>query len=157
MILDKITRLGKYLPNNYRDAVLSFLDTISKETPNGEYPINGNNIFARVMSYETKAPELCKIEAHDTYIDIQSTITGVEGIGIFDRDILENISEPYNAEKDVLFFSAGKAPLYTIAVHEGYFAMIFPHEAHRPQTAVDGALNIKKFVIKINKELIENE
>ncbi|GHV07019.1 hypothetical protein FACS1894217_06910 [Clostridia bacterium] len=150
MIIDKLANLHIYLPA-HKDAIAAFLDTVSPELPNGEYAIAGDDVFARVMSYPLKPAKMCKIEAHDVYVDIQSAIIGTEGIGLYDRRVLTE-SEPYDDKNDVVFY-APQPPLYTIGVHEGYFAMIFPHEAHSPQTITEGCEYVKKFVIKIKYEL----
>lgn len=150
MILAKIKHLSGYLPK-YGGEIMKFVYSLSADTPDGGYPIIGETVFARVMSYQTKPAQDCEIEAHRKYVDVQSTLSGVEGIGIFGG--LSSVKTPYSAEKDVVFYNTAE-PLYTAAVHEGYFAVIFTDEPHRPQTAVGGKIQkIKKFVIKIDKEL----
>ena len=153
MVLDRIEFLHRYLPD-FHIEIDNFLKSISSCMKDGKYNIAGEKVFAQVMSYSTKPEADCRIEAHDLYVDIQSVITGAEGIGLFDRETL-TANASYDDEKDVWFFDSAD-PLNTVAVHEGWFAMIFPHEAHRPQTAVGLPNNIKKFVIKISKDLFKD-
>ena len=150
MVLDKLEHLISYIPS-YHSEINNFLRLVSPTMKDGEYPIVGENVFARVMNYATKPEDDCRIEAHDVYVDIQSVLTGAEGIGIFGRESLKP-STAYDKDNDVVYFEKAW-PLYTVSVNEGYFAIIFPHEAHRPQTAVKQPENIRKFVIKIKGEM----
>jgi len=138
-------------------AIECFLFSLTGNTPDGYYPINGNKIFARVASYPTLRKDECKVEAHNNYIDIQVTLVGAEGIDVFDRQRMD-ISEPYNAENDIVFFSAvNKTPYASIINYPGYFTMLFPEEAHRPMQKPDNCdaeEPIKKVVIKVEVSCI---
>ncbi len=113
--------------------------------------INKDTVYARIMSYPTKLPKDCMIEAHDDYVDIQFTLVGGEGIDIFPREELHELTA--DAEKDFLTFAADTAPCLSVANLPGWFTMIFPHEAHRPQESLDGkCANVKKGVIKIKMD-----
>jgi YhcH/YjgK/YiaL family protein len=98
------------------------------------------------MSYGTKTVSDCKIEAHNVYVDIQSTITGAEGISVFDRAECRT-SVAYSVADDVELF-APVAPIAHTDNLPGYFTLLFPWEAHRPQERVKGFELVKKFVIK---------
>ena len=151
MVFDKIENLGKYLP---ADKMAKLAPVIAQLTPDCEerkYDVDGDNIFIKAMSYTAIDPAECKIEAHDKYIDIQVTITGSEGISVFERDALD-ISVPYDEAKDMLKLTAGENvyPVAHVAVNAGYFAMLWPHEAHRPkEIACPLRKEIKKYVIKV--------
>lgn len=153
MILDKLTNLKKYLPQEYISQVSVFLYNLSPDMAEGRYEIMGDRIFARVMSYATSPKEECAIEAHDRYIDIQATLTGAEGIDIFQRSLL-TIKTPYDVTSDAVFFERENAIPYASNVNlPGYFSMIFPEEAHRPQEHIAGQPGfVKKFVIKMEVE-----
>lgn len=149
MVYAKITDLSKYLDKDVYQQVESFLKQVSEDLPDGEYPIKGDSVYARVMSYSTSLPKECKIEAHDKYIDIQATIVGAEGISVYERDRLRE-KIPYDAEKDVVFFETegALANAHTENV-PGFFTMLYPEEAHRPQERVRNVDRVKKFVIKV--------
>ncbi len=155
MITDSIQNLDKYLPANYRTKIRKWLDSVNYNTPIGEYEIIKDFIFARILSYHTKPENQCRIEAHNQYIDIQSTITGEEGIQVYDRKKLA-VEEPYIADKDIEFYQQTDMPYARVAVKEKYFIMLFPYEAHQPEISFDGKCpQIKKLVIKIREDLYE--
>lgn len=150
MIFDQLQNLNKYVTQEQFQKIDNFLKLSSPDMKEGRYEIDGKAIYARVMSYTTSLRQNCKIEAHDKYIDIQSSLVGMEGIDIFDRDEL-NISEAYNKDKDVAFYEETVAPNVSVNNKAGYFSMIYPKEAHRPQISVNQRCEkVKKFVIKIH-------
>lgn len=150
MVIDKIENLHKYIPSQYAEGVEKFLQIISENMEEKIYEIYGERVFAKVMSYSTKKCCDCKIEAHDKYIDIQATISGAEGIDIFVRDDLEQ-QLCCNQNEDVTFYHEGTCQPYACNKNvPGFFSMIFPEEAHRPQERVEGYdAFVKKFVIKV--------
>lgn len=148
MIFDKIDNLYRYISADAYSNIKDFLRKIEDDIPEGEYEICGERIYARVMSYATKPCQECKIEAHRRYIDIQSTIYGAEGIGIYSQKGLA-IFENYNAAADVeLFNQPGIEVAYAYNFPE-YFTMLLPGEAHSPQQKVGKNDYVKKFVIKV--------
>ena len=154
MIFAKLSHLLTYLPVYSHERVSGFLRKLNEDVPEGEYEISGTDIFARVMSYETKVPEECKIEAHEKYIDIQASIVGVEGISVFDRSILP-VTTQYDEGRDVMFFSGDDAKCIAHTANiPGFFTMLFPEEAHRPKEIVGDGGRVKKFVIKIATSLM---
>ena len=149
MIHDKLQFLDNYLPKAGIPAVKEFLKQLSPEIENGHYPLLGEQIFVNVMDYGTKEPAQARIEAHDRYVDIQITLSGCEGISVFDRTSLAEES-PYDQTNDVVFFQAGNAVTQAYAVNSpGYFTLLFPWDAHRPQERSGEETWVKKFVIKM--------
>lgn len=150
MVFDQIQNLNKYVTQEQFQKIAVFLNLLSPDMEEGYYEIDGEEIYARVMSYPTSLRQACKIEAHDKYIDIQSSLVGMEEIDIFDRDEL-NVAEEYDKDKDVAFYEETVAPNVLVNNVVGYFSMIFPEEAHRPQISVNQKCEkVKKFVIKIH-------
>ena len=148
MIYDRLENLMDYLREDLREPVADFLAKV-KDLPVGRYEVAGEAAFAKVHEYETSAPEDCKVEAHDKYIDIQATLTGAEGITVYERKKLRE-KIPYNTEKDVVIYEA--EPEAVLAHTEnlpGYFTFLKPEEAHRPQETVMGHGKVRKFVIKV--------
>lgn len=150
MIMDKIENLHKYIPSQYTEGIEKFLRSVSENMEEKTYEIYDKQVYAKVMSYPTKEHCECKIEAHDKHIDIQATISGAEGIDIFVRDGLKQ-ELSYNQHDDVTFYYEGNCFPYASNKNiPGYFSMIFPEEAHRPQERVEGYDRfVKKFVIKM--------
>ncbi|QKS47932.1 YhcH/YjgK/YiaL family protein (plasmid) [Paenibacillus cellulosilyticus] len=156
MIFDKLDNLSNYLPKPLYAQISKCLENINADSVDAKFDIDGENVFLRVMSYNTSLRENCAIEAHNQYIDIQSVLVGSEGIDIFERDRLK-VKDEYSLDKDVVFFKTEDAcPITRVSVDPGYFALIFPHEAHKPQVAVgDVPQAIKKFVIKVKLGVYE--
>lgn len=154
MVHDKLKNLYKYLPNGKQSVVMNFVNQITSDMEERYYEIQGEDIFARVMSYEGKEKADCKIEAHDQYIDIQFTLQGVEGIEIYQRENLMPETD-YCEKEDVQFFEKNGQAYLTIHNLPGYFSMILPEEAHSPQIAAEENRYIKKGVIKIKEKLYE--
>lgn len=153
MINDKLINLYKYIPQDKKEHIAEFLCLINREMNEGTYEIDGTDMYARVMSYNGRERDKCKIEAHNQYVDVQFTLIGKEGIDIYRRENLVEI-EPYNVDEDVAFFEESEKAYLTISNNEGYFSMIFPCEAHRPQIMVDEkSPYIKKGVIKIKESV----
>lgn len=149
MIYDKIEKLQEYLEEDVYQQIENFIKQIGEGLPEGTYPIMGDRVFASVMSYPTNLPEECKIEAHNKYIDIQVTLVGAEGISVYGRDSLkEKVS--YDAEKDVAFYETegALANAHTENI-PGYFTMLYPEDAHRPQERIRNVDRVKKYVIKV--------
>lgn len=157
MVYDRIEELHKYVKKDIYEKIKVFLESVNEKTQDGRYEIFGNSIYSQVMSYDTSVPEMCKIEAHNKYIDIQVTIKGAEGISVFERDNLdEKIS--YNVEKDVVFFDEQIAMSIAHTTNiPGYFTMLYPRDAHRPQEKILGFDNVKKLVIKLDVSLCEED
>lgn len=152
MVHDQLIHLKHYLSDELYSIVQVFLEKVSEEMPEGEYPLKGNKVFARVMSYSTSQEEDCQIEAHKEYIDIQATISGAEGISVFKEEGLQAKTE-YDGDTDVTFFEKGDATPYIRCGNiPGYFTLLYPWEAHRPQERINAEGFVKKFVIKVRME-----
>jgi len=108
----------------------------------GRYELDGG-AFALVQSYDGKPADLCKIEAHRKYIDIQCVLKGKELFGVADLST-QTLYEDKFDEKDVAFYH-GEVDLLTLS--DGDFVIVFPEDAHRPQQG-DGS-RIEKVVIKV--------
>jgi YhcH/YjgK/YiaL family protein len=149
MVIDTLENMGKYLSEAEYAKIQEFLQTCSNDMEEGYYELEGKDIYARVMSYQTAPRTTCKIEAHNQYIDIQSTLVGSEGIDVFHRDSL-SVQQPYDEKKDVVILGEDKAEYVTVNNLPGYFTMLFPEEAHKPKISLnDQGEQVKKFVIKI--------
>lgn len=155
MITDKLEKLYRYLPDKYREKIREWINKVDKDIPEGRYEICGEEVYAKVLSYQTKKRTECRIEAHKRYIDIQSTICGTEGILVYEKEKLQ-IEDTYKKEDDEAFYYPSEKPVAGIDVHEKCFVMLFPNEAHQPEISFDESCpTIKKFVVKIREDLYE--
>ena len=149
MIVDKLENWGHYFKGGNWELVSAFLSSLSEDTPDGEYPLRGNEIFARVMRYETREPDTAALESHRAYIDIQAVLVGAEGIAWHHTSGLE-IRDEYDAGKDVEFHVSPAVFPARVDVYPGYFVALFPHDAHMPQLRVNGMPSwVKKVVVKV--------
>lgn len=153
MVNDKMDNLIMYIPDSKKEKVKGFLEKVSFDMEEGRYEIDGDEIYAQIMSYPTKLISECTIEAHNIYCDIQFSLKGEEGISIFERSKL--ILEKESPETD--FYNYGLDGDVYVRVNNkvGYFTMIKPSEAHRPQESIDNSCAmVKKGVIKIRGDLV---
>jgi YhcH/YjgK/YiaL family protein len=85
-----------------------------------------------------------KFEAHNSYIDIQVLISGVEQMGWKPRNTCTQPKGEFNTEKDVIFYN-DKPDMY-FQLQPGQFAIFYPEDVHAPMI---GEGPIKKLVIKV--------
>lgn len=142
-------KLYKFLPSAISENILSFLKSCNSDMAEKQYYIQ-DGVFVRIMSYKTKQKSECNIEAHNKYVDIQFTLKGSEGISLYERSRLKEIS-PYNADDDIVFFNPQNIDYLMVKNIPGYFSIIFPEEAHQPMIYTGDDI-VKKGVIKINTE-----
>ncbi len=149
MVTDKIEKWQSYPFGRAWQKAFTFLQKLTQTTPDGKYEIEGEDIFAIVMSYKTLKREDAVIESHQNYVDIQATLRGVESFECFCTNELI-IKTPYDALKDITFYENNALCHSRIHVAEGHFVMFLPHDAHMPCLRVDDKeAYIKKVVIKI--------
>jgi YhcH/YjgK/YiaL family protein len=126
-------------------AIEALRELANKSPEDGKYTIDGDEIFASVMTYETKPECEKKFELHRRYIDIQYIIEGEEIIGG------EDISELCHTDgegTDIEFF--GMVKNYDrILLKKGELAIIFPPEPHAPGIAAADPVKVKKIVVKV--------
>jgi YhcH/YjgK/YiaL family protein len=147
MILDKIENASMYVSIGSRLAKgLKYIQEtdFSSLTP-GKYEIDGENLFAIVSEYETKALSDCALEAHRKYIDIQYIISGSEIIGV---NSLRNQapSKAYDDKDDYALYSDDSSHLKMDA---GKFAIFFPEDIHMPGVQIDSPQKIRKIIVKV--------
>lgn len=137
--------LKKYF--NVPEAALAFLAAISEHTENGKYPF-GADCFINVMDCTTRE-DLCDMEAHDVYVDVQCLFSGEERIYYKNREGL-SVTKPMNEEKDVGFFAY--EPSEYVDYKAGECVVLYPEEAHLPGRAANAPVTAKKAVMKLNCE-----
>ncbi|MCD8360371.1 MAG: YhcH/YjgK/YiaL family protein [Acidaminococcaceae bacterium] len=79
-------------------------ETNFAELANGEYEIDGRNVFVRVNTYLTEPKTDKKPEAHNQYIDVQYLGAGEEIIYFAPRRAEHIIVEDHAEESDLLFY-----------------------------------------------------
>lgn len=147
MIIDSLENMSIY--DNIPQNVINFVKTLTPETEIGRYEIDKNS-YANIDVYETKNLKDCKFEAHKNYIDIQMLLSGIEELDYTPvKDLI--VSEKYDEKRDIMFFENPDRISDSVILEVGKFALIYPHEAHRPQVAFNAnSKTVKKVVIKIH-------
>lgn len=147
MILDKFKNADLYagITENLKKGFDFLKNTDLSKIEIGRYEIEGKNVFALVSEYESKAHQDCRLEAHQTYADIQYVVSGREAIG-FATLSGQTVTSEYNPDKDIVFFSGETTPLILDA---GMFAVFFPQDVHRPCMQISGPEKVKKVVVKV--------
>jgi YhcH/YjgK/YiaL family protein len=128
------------------DKAFVFLNRQDLETlAPGNYPIDGEQVYATITEADSKDLEKTRWESHRKYIDLQYVIKGKEKIGV--APVAQaKVTDPYDEAKDIAHYeTAGK--YYT--AEPGTFFLFFPQETHRPSVKVDKNSPVKKLVIKI--------
>lgn len=147
MICDRLENASWYqgLPRRIVRA-LEFLrhgDPLSHAL--GRHDLEGDQLFALVQEYSTRGPAECRFEAHRRYCDVQFVASGVERIDVANIAAM-TVVEPYDATKDVAFFSGDGDPL---TMRAGTFAIFAPQDVHRPCIAHGAPQLVRKIVLKV--------
>ena len=154
MVVDSLSRWQQYFSGPAWSCAFEFLESLGPDSEEKRVALQGDDIFAIVMSYNTKTHEEAVLEAHREYVDIQMTLAAAEGIDWFPCEMLETDS-PYDAEKDAEFFHHPGNPIGHIDNMPGNFTVLFPEDAHMPQLNVgDTRQIVKKVVVKVRTRLV---
>jgi len=151
MITDTLSQCARYFSLSPRfAAAFEFLKNIPADKPAGRYELDGDNCFALVQSYNTKPFEKATFESHQRYIDIQFIQSGIETMLWAPISTLK-ITQPYVAEKDVMFYATPRTPsqMTAINVHPGEFTVFFPEDGHAPGIECGSSCELHKVVIKV--------
>ncbi len=155
MIIDKLKNWPLYPLGSAWQKAFEFLATLTPESAEKKYTIQGDDIFAMVMSYETQSPETAILESHQQYVDIQAVLVGAERFECAPTEGLE-IETPYDAKKDVVFYQRNSPRPIQVNIFPGTFILLYPQDAHMPTLMVnDQPEQVKKVVIKIKLELLQ--
>ncbi|MCL5269957.1 MAG: YhcH/YjgK/YiaL family protein [bacterium] len=156
MIIDRLDNWRNVFAGPIWETVFTALESLGPESPEGETPLRGDDIFMRVMSYMTRPHDEAVLEAHRQYIDIQAALAGGERIEWHPAAGLE-VKTPYDAHKDAVFFRPPAPAPAGVNVFPGTFAVLFPGDAHMPQL-LTGARpeQVRKVVIKLRASLVRH-
>ena len=153
MIVDRLQNWKYYPLGEVWKQAMEFLMTLEPDAEEKEYPLDGDRVFARIMSYETIPAESARFEAHRTYADIQTVLSGEEILEWSPTSGLE-VTSPYDSSKDVEFYSRLQPGRTQVRLSPGFFALLLPQDAHAPQLQCGKAVKVKKVVIKIDIDLL---
>ena len=127
----------------------AFLEQAAEQdlTP-GKHEIDGEELYASVQAYDTKAPQDGSFEGHRNYIDIQYIISGIESIEVIDLSKAVAKTE-YDAQNDYALYQDHPKAVKAV-IEGGEYGIFFPHDIHKPGMAADGvSAPVKKIVVKV--------
>ncbi len=146
MIHDTLAHLNRYegIHPGVMQGLRFLAETDFSTLPDGRVDIDGQNVFANIMTVDTK-PANDTPEAHRRYIDIQFLISGQEKIAV---GPLEAMAEEVEArpQGDIWFYHGELDP---VTIGNGRFAVLFPGDAHAPGIAVGAPATVRKVVVKV--------
>lgn len=148
MIYDVFANVKLYFSKKEAlSKAIDFAVHFDRSQPDGRYEIDGDKIYALVMTYSTKSAEEAKFEAHKKYIDVQLLLDGIEFLDVTqDRNL--DVEMAYSDEKDAALFKA-PAEMTSVLLEPGNFAVLYPDDIHRPCRKVKDAKQVRKMVIKV--------
>ena len=103
--------------------------------------------FALEQCYLSKPSDKVRWEAHRLFIDIQAVIVGDEIMEVTDVSDLA-VSEDLTPGKDMIFYHS-YPDATRLRARDGFLAVLFPQDGHRPGLAVDAPVTIRKVVVKV--------
>ena len=146
--LEKVEQEYVTLPKPIRKA-LEYLKSHDFRTfESGRHVIEEGVSYATVDRYTTRPVKECRPETHEQYVDIQCVVEGEEYLGWCPLSPDLSIAVPYDPEKDIAFYEA-LVPESNLVLSEGCYAILYPDDVHRPQTAIDAPSAVTKVVAKV--------
>lgn len=156
MIIDTLSAAAEKL--FYPPVIRRVLRTIMLQEPatlpSGKYTIEGDNIFFNVVEGHTLPLAQQKPEYHRQYIDIHIVLDGSEIIGCGNKGLPIIDTEDFDKKKDLGFCQPVESETL-IHLQPSELAIIFPGEVHRPMSALDAGAPLRKMVVKINHDLLQ--
>jgi YhcH/YjgK/YiaL family protein len=148
MIHDTLANAARYAALDERfAAAFRWLAALDETQADGRLTIAGEELFAVLMSYDTKAPVDRTQEAHRRYADLQVMLHGEERIQFTPAETL-GAGNGYHAEKDYELFDS-PAEHSTLRLRAGEFAIFFPGEGHKPSLVFNEPAHVRKVVVKV--------
>lgn len=146
MIYDTLSHAAQYKGlHSGLDKALDFLcSTDLTALPDGRHDIDGNAVYAMLMTYTTKA-ENNEPESHKAYIDVFYLLDGDEFVGIAPVEEMGPAVRE-RPENDVWFYHGKTLPL---PLGGGNFMVLFPGDAHAPSIGPHGPATARKCVVKV--------
>ena len=154
MIIDRLENWKLYHFGPAWTKAFEFLHTLPPDAEEKKYPVQGEDIFAIVMGYDTCIPETSLFESHQKYVDIQTTLIGTERFECSFTDTL-SIQTPYDDVKDVQLYKRIVPGQTRVDITSDTFVMLCPHDAHMAALMTgDESKYVKKVAVKIKAELL---
>ncbi|MFI4911336.1 MAG: YhcH/YjgK/YiaL family protein [Sedimentisphaeraceae bacterium JB056] len=149
MIVDTVANdvFPELLPEPLAKAVDIAFNQDFSQLEDGEYQVDGDDLFYIVQRYKTKPQSEGKLETHRKYIDLQFMVSGSETIGY--APLNQMVADmDYDEQRDVIFFK--ESPTMTnIVMTPGMYAIFYPEDGHAPGMVAGESQDVCKVVFKI--------
>lgn len=130
------------------NEAVAYLKAISVDKSDIGKKIDVNDYFYySIIEYETKNVDLCELESHRLYVDVQVMVKGSELIDIVDISKLQE-KDSYEEALDVQHWKAPKH-MARVKLQEGDYIILFPENGHRGAVAFDKPEHVVKIVGKV--------
>ena len=148
MILTTLAEAAAYEALGERIAAgLRWLREMDPAAADGRHPIDGDDVFALVSSYETGPSTEKQFESHRVYIDLQYLAAGNERILHAPAAAL-SVQTLYDEAADITFYA--EPPFASsLLMRTGDLAVFFPEDAHKPGCMAGGRHAVRKVVVKV--------
>jgi len=151
MIYDHISNIPLYKGlTPALDTALDFIAAAPATLAPGTTLLD-HGVKAIVSEYTTKQVNPKGYEAHRKYADIQFLLDGKEVLKCCPLPLLDPTTE-YDEAADCRFYGEKAGEGIDLRLGGGYFAVVFPEDAHIPQLAVEEPEAVKKVVMKVPVE-----
>lgn len=154
MVFDSLKYFSRYPWGRAAEPVREFILSLGESVSDGEYPLLGREIFARVMTYETKDRESAVLEAHRDYIDLQVVFSGAEILEWYPLQGLV-ISRGYDPANDAEFYNKPPESPGSLLLVPEVFAVLFPQDGHSTQIFISKPEVVRKAVVKVSTGILE--
>ena len=114
----------------------------------GRHEIDGDRVFAIVVSYETLPKDEKIYEGHSRYLDVQFLAGGGPEALYYGPADRAPVAEAYDSSRDFTKYNPSAAESFVV-LHKGDFAIFFPEDAHMPGAAFGKSASVKKIVVKV--------
>ena len=152
MILTRIETLAQPAATDVQRLVGAFLQQATSALSDGAYPLAGDDIVARVMTYATRSRSKAVLEAHRAFIDVKMMLDGIERAQWYPVEELR-ASAAYDTERDVVFFHTPAAAPAQFTLARPLCAVFFHGDAHCTQLQLRAPRTVRKIVVKIRQTL----
>lgn len=146
MISDSLNNYLQYeQAHPYFARAFDFLrSTDLQNISEGKHELDGDQLFAIVMEYDTKKEEELQYEGHHKYIDLQYIVGGKEQMGVAPKNGQQPIES--NLDDDYEFYDISGTLL---PFEKGTFMILYPNDLHKPCITAGSTSKVRKVVVKI--------
>jgi YhcH/YjgK/YiaL family protein len=150
MIFDTLKNKDRYtaLHPRFREAFDFIEAAVGGSFPVGTYELSGKDLYASVQEYTTKQADEGMFEGHESYIDIQYLVSGLEAVDMAEKTGML-VKIPYDSDRDVEFYEDTDKAMHAL-LEAGSYGIFYPNDIHKPGLAFAGIpVKVKKIVVKI--------